>query len=671
MSGNSAKWNFSTSKTNSENFEPKHKKQTKINNLKKVPTFENIFEKNANSNDILHNVHPLSSILSTREGLSGMSSDDTVNGATNTVTSVVGGAAKTVTTGATNAATTIATDAANDPTLNDIFNKVKSKTQSIATNLGSTLASNSSTLDNLKMEYSNIMEDIENLTNGNMLHYGADLLNPQNIDFNVENVINIKAINVDQIGGQIKTAFNSFGGIITNLLYKVIAQLKLIKIGIQYFILNWTNNVKMFITNLANAMTQKTATQTEIDTFQDQTQKLCTILLVWVFIYNWYYVVFFLEKGDGIRYTFNADDIYKYSPFLYGLIGPACRSVQMFNWLVVDLPALIKPYLPRSIIFWLMFLVFFILVSSNFQMGIITDFFNALNWKFGTSIISTIVFVIVVIYSLMFIFCSPPSEAAPQPNQYMNTSFVGSGAISMIFGSSNIITAILCFLGFLMFMVFYGIFTVTVNIPLGIFFISTYLVAYTFFAILMYEGFNSINILTAISEDISFIEPDVNDPSIFQWDRIPHYIYKFLKGTLNSVTSYMFEIIVLITLIGGIAIYAGSFKDVLNEKSIAGLVQNTSLSSAFKHLFTWLILINIIFICLIVVFMVQKYKYIQTLSKTSKMQQQQQFYGQSFNQNTSYSQPQSQYGQKQQYGQQLQYGQQQQYGQKQSQNRQY
>ena len=105
-----------------------------------------------------------------------------------------------------------------------------------------------------------------------------------------------------EVGDSMLTLSN----MITNVFLKIGSYLRIIKIQIMLFFLRTNRYVTTLITNIANALTQDTATKEEITTFQDQTQKFITILLTWFFVYNWYYIVFFLEDEDNVRYEINA-----------------------------------------------------------------------------------------------------------------------------------------------------------------------------------------------------------------------------------------------------------------------------------------------------------------------------------------------------------------------------
>ena len=121
----------------------------------------------------------------------------------------------------------------------------------------------------------------------------------------------------------------------------------LIKKSIQLFIIEFNKNLQITLTKIANALTNNTATESEINIFQDQTQKFLILIMVWIFVYNWYFVAFYLKDKDNIRYTFNADNLFNYSTLLYGMFGPACRVLEKFNGGIITIAKYIQKYIPN------------------------------------------------------------------------------------------------------------------------------------------------------------------------------------------------------------------------------------------------------------------------------------------------------------------------------------
>ena len=135
----------------------------------------------------------------------------------------------------------------------------------------------------------------------------------------------------------------------------------MIKIQIMLLLLRSNRYIKTLITNIANALTSNTATNSEINTFQEQTQKFVTILMTWFFVYNWYYIVFFLEDSDNVRYTFNTDSLQASSKVLYGMFGPAFRSIEWINYLIIGFGKKIKEWkILNAFVMFFLFVIFFI-----------------------------------------------------------------------------------------------------------------------------------------------------------------------------------------------------------------------------------------------------------------------------------------------------------------------
>ena len=141
----------------------------------------------------------------------------------------------------------------------------------------------------------------------------------------IQSGINEASTTVGEVTNVIKFVINLFG--------KKLAALRL---QIQIFLLKTNRYVKQTITRMANALTGNTATESEIAIFQTQTQKFITLLLVWYFVYNWYYIIFFLEDSDNVRYTFKVEKLKNISKYLYGFFGPGLKPIEKFNAAVIS-----------------------------------------------------------------------------------------------------------------------------------------------------------------------------------------------------------------------------------------------------------------------------------------------------------------------------------------------
>jgi hypothetical protein len=242
-----------------------------------------------------------------------------------------------------------------------------------------------------------------------------------------------------------------------------------------------------------------------------------------------------------------------------------------------------------------MFILFMVLVAANLQYVLLIDFINAWNHKFGTSIISAFSVCMAFYYALKYYFFD-------------------SGMGSLLTFEYP------WFFGYPVFFVmlfFYVAWTIAVNIPLGILFVFGYLVLYSFLGVVFYQGTNTLNTFTGISENIANLGPDLawNDPCInppiFQFNKIHLYLYHYGTKIADWITAYMFEIVTILLLLGGIGIYLKGFQTSIAGKFSASAMSPSSISQAFKYLFTWLILINVLIIGLLITFAIQKYNYIQ------------------------------------------------------------
>lgn len=407
-----------------------------------------------------------------------------------------------------------------------------------------------------------------------------------------------KAMN--EITGSMKTLSIVFGNVFRLLGEKI----RELKIRIQLIILYMDNYVQLIIRRMANALTQNSATQKEIDIFQQQTQKFITTMMVWYFVYNWYYIVFFLQEEDDIRYTFDGDKIKGYNTFLYGAFGPACRVVESFNWTILQ-GAKLKQYLPNAVIMLILFFVFFTLVNSNFQGSLLTDFFNAMRGQYSFSILSLISTMIVFRYSIGWFFGS-----------------VENGDLQMhaMVAKQQSIFAICFFLVlFIVSFMCYMLWTIAVNIPLAMFFITSYLVIYSFFGVFFYEGLGSFSIMTGISNAIDQLEPDLRPDSckynlhapLFSklwFEDMVSYLMEKGKTAVNFLTLSMFEILILLMLVGGIGLYRKEWAASTVGKVSKGFMEPGSMGETFKQLFFWLIVINVLLIVLVCMFLHKKWK---------------------------------------------------------------
>ena len=492
-----------------------------------------------------------------------------------------------------------------------VASDVKDKIDDIGSRLSN--ATNYDPIAKLNSELSSSLNGLSNLQNfGSKLSSMTDGINALT-DTSAPTSFNINSEGMKKTTSSITDSARSLSAVITNVFTILGQKIQILKIYIQLFILRSSRYVRETITKLANAITQNTATDKEIDTFQDQTQKFITILLVWYFVYNWYYIIFFLEEEDKVRYTFNVDKLQQYNKYLYGAFGPGFRVIEWVNWAIVLVPSKFtkdyKKYIPNALIMFCMFILFYILVEVNFQTSLLQDFFNAMRGQFSVSILSIITTTIVIIHSIGFFFGSEANG--------------GINMASMVSKQNNF-WAICFFLVLLILaMIGYTMWTIAVNVPVGILSTTLYLVIYSFLGVIFYEGFNFTNVITGISDSIDTIVPDLMaeackpDPPMFSFEWIKHklsQLLNFIYGIINFSTINMFEILIILNLLGGIGIYNSQWESSSEGKIGMDLSSPTGVASTFKRLFFWLIIINVLIIIIMGIFLYRKYKLISELS---------------------------------------------------------
>jgi hypothetical protein len=168
--------------------------------------------------------------------------------------------------------------------------------------------------------------------------------------------------------------------------------------------------------------------------------------------------------------------------------------------------------------------------------------------------------------------------------------------------------------------VIYLLCIITLGVPLGMLAVCGYIFFYSFFAIILYNGFTIGPVMKAISEqitNISSVNFDTRNMSWSQWAYVT--LQKFVKYFLY----FMFEIFILYILIHGLVVYGKGYNIPLAEKAT---LQNAFSSAgafkdSFKHLYTWLIIINVLLIVLIFVIMKIRYDAIKHLAPNQSFNQ--------------------------------------------------
>jgi len=362
-----------------------------------------------------------------------------------------------------------------------------------------------------------------------------------------------------------------------------------------------------FVVNTSQALTRNHATQTEIDTFSSEIIKVLTVLLSWLILYNWYYVMFFLVPRE--QYKLNLTYYEEHSSVLYGFLGPPLRAVETIDWVLLEVIPKIKEYVrSKVLIFFVMAVIFLHLVRNGYAEHVTNDFFNAIHSKFTPSLLCLSVVLFVVVYCGHWWWGAKnykPDPPVEEPKPWWKQGII------------NTIVWIILF-------AVYTIIVVMVGTPIGMLAICGFFFFYSFFAIIMYNGFNLASTFTAVAEDISNIsemnkENDENecDPAKQTW---VSYIYNYIKKTARYAYMYMFELFMLYILIQGINIYRVGYSIPFAEKATLKNMNSLggAVNSAFQHLYTWLIIINTIFIILIIILMKIKYNNINEVLNLRK-----------------------------------------------------
>jgi hypothetical protein len=134
-------------------------------------------------------------------------------------------------------------------------------------------------------------------------------------------------------------------------------------------------------------------------------------------------------------------------------------------------------------------------------------------------------------------------------------------------------------------------------------------------------------IYAGISDSLDSISPDLtpepckpNSPfmSLMWFKETFQWIIDILGKGVNFFSTNMFEVIILLTLLGGIGIYRKEWTSATEGKVGTSVFQATNLSSVFKNLFAWLILINILLIILLSMFLYNKWKLLNNMETSMK-----------------------------------------------------
>ena len=480
--------------------------------------------------------------------------------------------------------------------------EVKKDQQSLQQDLdkkeNSVLASSDDIGDKIEGELNQVLNGLSSLSISNNFYKSlgsAMEISSMTKESNIYGKVNFNFLDFKALSKTLGTMLKEFGQLIQYFFQLTLSYLILIKSSIELFVLNFNKYLNTTLEKIANALTNNTATKTEISTFQEETSRFLMLIMVWMIVYNWFYVCFYLKDSDNVRYTFNCDDMLNYSSMLYGAFGPGCRAVEVFNWLLITLSKNIQKLITSNAIIYVgLFFLFLVLVAANLPTVLLIDFFNALHHKYGTSPISVFCIGVVIYYGMRYFFYN-------------------SGLMRLLWQFPWFFGIPLFFIA----LFFYVMWVIAVNIPLAIVGVFAYLVIYSFIGILFYQGGNVFNTIAGISSDIAALGPDLawseicENPPEFRFRKIPFYIYHYGKWLLNWLVAYMSEILIILVLLGSTGLYLKRFKSSLEGKFSASAFSPGSMKQVFTYLFTWLIIINVLVISVLITFMVQKYNKIK------------------------------------------------------------
>jgi len=354
---------------------------------------------------------------------------------------------------------------------------------------------------------------------------------------------------------------------------------------------------KEIVTSIAQALTgysiqpdgtkQYYATETEIKTFSHEIVRFLTILMSWIFLYNWYYLMFFLKPQQ--QFKLNLNNWYEKHSMIYAALGPPLRAVENIDWFILEFLPRIRYLIPSTgILFFIMSIVFIVLVQKGKQWTIMNDFFNAVNKSYTTSILSAFVIGCIVVYGLSF-----------------------AGYFASMFNFALLQTWYTALL-WIIFTVIYLLCIITLGVPIGMLAVCGFFFFYSFFAIIMYNGFSIGPVLKAVSEQITNISSVNFNTSNMTWAQ---WAYTTLQKFVKYFLYFMFEIFILYILINGLVNYTKGYNVPLAEKATLQNAFSTTgaFKEAFHHLYTWLIIVNVLLIVLIFVIMKIRYDSIKNL----------------------------------------------------------
>jgi len=463
-------------------------------------------------------------------------------------------------------------------------------------------AKGSSFFDNLSMESINnkgkldaLQGDINNkkLVDPNKSIVSVDSLNsPGSAPGAARSKVRVVGLG-DQLKSVIKKAVNRIQSILKILMKFIAKELKYGAEKFQSFFIHFRDNFNYLLITIANALTHNNASVDEVKVFSSETMKFTTVLFTNIFLYNWYFLMFYNEDPE-FRYTINVQEqVFDRSKLAYSIIGPSLRALEFFDWILLEKIPMIKNYISsKPILFFLLAIVFFILVLGNFQIAILSGFFKALTFSTSQTVLSVLTTIIVLGYGLKFICYD-------------------AGILGSLFNTHSALIIALGGIFFLILFVFYVLFIASISTPLGVLFVNTYLLVYSFFAIIIYRGSDTFTVINEIFNTVSGLGPGEEEEENMEGEkpgivtRMLNFIIKYVK----FINMFLVELMIIMILLFGINTYTSQYGAITFDKTTS--INKNSISapvnSAFTHLFTWLIIFNTLLIVFIVIKMVAKY----------------------------------------------------------------
>jgi len=403
----------------------------------------------------------------------------------------------------------------------------------------------------------------------------------------------------DSLKKAMKAAANRIRIILQTVMRFIGIELKYASEKFKSFFVNFRDNYNYLLIAIANGLTHNNANVDEIRVFSSETMKFTTVLFTYVFLYNWYYMMFYKEPDQ--RYKLDVDWLQNFNTILYMIFGPSLRALEVIDRILLEYIPMIKNYITsQPFIFFFLAIVFFTLVVSNFQMAMLTSFLKALSFQTNDNILSTVTSILVLGYAMKLMFWD-------------------LGLIGKIWGTKSAIIIPLGMIFFLILFVFYLFFIIGFSAPMAVLFTNIYIVAYSFFAIPIYEMSNTFTIVKEIFTNVTGPpgEDEGGDQGSSEGQgtmgKIMGFMMKigmFLNKWIKFINTFLMEFIILFILSAGIYIYGTQYSSIqINNSTTANNVNSigTPVNSAFTHLFTWLIIFNSLLIALTVVRMIGKY----------------------------------------------------------------